>query len=356
MNSRITDQRDFSPQLLLVEFVARHYLRRPSIDSIETVRLYNTDAKKLDTFFATKWCDERGIAPRPMQLGDFSEPLLQAAMRYDVDVRKTAVRTANRLRRHALAVWQYASDMSVVENQRNPEVPLIHPPKRALCPPFPSPKLEPECWSLAELGLLLDAAATMRGQINKDVRASTFHVAHMWFCYNTGARIDAVMRAPLANLDLDRGEVKLPAFAQKQNADQTFDLLPETIDALKRLCLHERYPPTATIFSDWPYDPAPGDWQVLTGRLRKMLKAAGLRCGRTDLFHKLRRTFATHLAIEKGIVAAQQWLGHSSVQVTWGYIDMRFYRGPRLNGSLPSPRPIADQVQLRIFKGDEAAS
>lgn len=350
-----TSHMHFSPQTLLVEFVSKIYCRKASIGSEATVELYEDDSAKLSKFFAEHWCAERGIPPRPMQVADFSESLLQAAMRHDMESRGNVPNTANKLRRHMLAVWEYAADLSAVEHARDPTIPRMQPAKRILCQQFPEPKIEPRCWSLDELGKIIDSSAAMRGKINKEVRASTFHLAHSWFVYNTGARIDAVMRTPLYKLDLDRGEVQLPAYAQKQNAEQTFDLLPETIEALKRLRLFDRYPPEATIFADWPYDPTPGSWQILTKRYKQILTGAGLTCGPKDLFHKLRRTFATFLAIDQGIVAAQQWLGHSSVTVTWKYIDMRYYQGPRLNGSLPSPRPLADQVQLRVFRGDEAA-
>lgn len=346
--------RSFSPFANTVDFVRAEYVTRPKISSPKTVEEYIDDARKMNQFFADNWCTKHQLSPRPMRLYDYSEELLVGAMQWHLSERGCQVTTANKFRRHMLAVWQYASDLSVVANRRNPRLPKIEPPSRVLCQAFTEPVIEPECWSMEELGEIFDVVGRLKGRLNKDVAKSAWHTAHLWTLYNTGVRIDALMRTPLANLDLRRGEIKVPASVQKDRAEQRFDLLPGTIDALRRLRLHERMPADRPIFSDWPHDPAPGSWHTLTKRLRTFVEQAGYECTSRDLFHKLRRTFATFLARDQGIVAAQQWLGHSHITTTWRYIDKRYYDGPRLNGSLPSPRPCRGDVQLslRIFAGD----
>lgn len=346
--------RSFSPYLPTIDFVRDDYVKRPKIGSAKTREGYIDDARKLNLYWCEHWCPANRLPVRAIRLCDFSEELIVAAMQWHSAQRRCKVNTANKFRRQMLAVWRYAADLSIVANRRNPRLPVIAPPNRVLCHAYTEPVIEPECWSMEELGRIFDVVAKLRGRLNKEVTKSAWHSAHLWTVYNTGVRIDALMRTPLANLDLRRGEIKIPAGVQKDKAEQRFDLLPETIDALRRLRLHERMPADRPVFADWPHDPAPGAWHTLTKRLREFVLAAGFECTPRDLFHKLRRTFATYLARDQGIVAAQQWLGHSHISTTWRYIDKRYYDGPRLNGSLPSPRPLSDQVQLnlRIFAGD----
>lgn len=345
--------RTFSPFLSLLDFVRKQYLTRPKIGSENSVTAYLNDTTMLLRFWAEVWCPAHQIAASPMRVMDYSEDLLSAAMTWRVQERGCTVNTANKFRRHHLAVWQYAADLSTLATRNNPRLPRIAPPTRVLVPPYTEPEIAPECWSLEELSRIFEQAESAKGWLSKHVRCGEWHIAHLRTVYNTGVRIDAIMRTPLANLDLRRGEVKVPAWAQKDKAEQRFDLLPETIAALKKLRLHERLPAEAPIFADWPYD-RPGAWPALTRRLRSFVRGAGFECNRRDLFHKLRRTFATFLARDQGIVAAQQWLGHSHLSTTWKYIDKRYYEGPRLNGSLPEPRPTGTNVRatLRVFDGD----
>lgn len=334
--------------LPIEQFVEREYRNKTTIGSPGSVSVLKTDCRKLDRYFQ-QWCLDLGERPRPLTLADLSLSLIRAAMRHDLDVKKRSPATANRLRRNILAVWRYAARLNREERRHNPAAALIASPDDVI-EAFSEHRLEPRCWSMDELAAILDAAAAMKGRVG-DIPAGTWHLAHLWFVYNTGARISAVMGTPIKNLNLDRGEVQLPAWCQKQKAEQTFDLKPQTIDALHRLRL-ERLSPDATIFADWPYDRSVTNWPCLTKRYKQILAAAGLSCGRKDLFHKLRRTFATFLARDQGIIAAQQWLGHSHVSVTERYIDMRYFKGAKLNGSLPDPKPPAATVQLRIWQDD----
>jgi len=71
---------------------------------------------------------------------------------------------------------------------------------------------------------------------------------------------------------------------------------------------------------------------------KKILQAANLPCGRRDLFHRLRRTSATHLAAVAGIEAAEQHLDHRTPGLARStYIDPRFM--PQIKAADVLPRP-----------------
>ena len=60
---------------------------------------------------------------------------------------------------------------------------------------------------------------------------------------------------------------------------------------------------------------------VLTAGLKRILTRAGLPTSERDLWHKIRRTFATQVNAKAGIAMAQTLLGHSSPAITQRYID-----------------------------------
>jgi len=175
----------------------------------------------------------------------------------------------------------------------------------------------PECWSPEEFSRIVAAAARAPGNIGR-YPAGKFHKALLLTDYDTGARVDAIMRAAPANLDLTRGTLTLQAATQKQRKFQTWGLAADTLAALAAI-----YDPQAPRLFTWPYDRGRG-WQKLTDAYREILCAAGLPSTEKDLFHKIRRTTATMICAQLGIEAAKEHLGHSSTSVTWRYIDRRF--------------------------------
>lgn len=186
------------------------------------------------------------------------------------------------------------------------------------------PKLDPDAWTLAEFTRLLNSAvdpATYTGRLQ---RVGPWPV-HVWFpaviltVFSTGLRISAIMQLQSAHFDAAGGTIKASWSTQKQKADQTFALLPATVEALNRIQPADR----KEIFGDWPYDRRCRQWQYLTKLLAVVLKTAGLATTRRDKWHKLRRMFGTQIAMKAGVEAARILLGHSSASVTARYIDPR---------------------------------
>ena len=65
----------------------------------------------------------------------------------------------------------------------------------------------------------------------------------------------------------------------------------------------------------------PGNPRSIRRTYDKILDGAGLPASRRDKFHKLRRTVASHIAAEKGLHAASEYLGHQSILTTKRYVD-----------------------------------
>jgi integrase len=237
--------------------------------------------------------------------------------------RGRAAATCNKLRRAIRAIHRFA-----ITIQKLPGEPLT-------VGEYPELKREPKAWRPEQIGKLLAAADAMPAvKLPRSRRAKGEHcewngkhdLALLLFLLNTGTRITAAMLTPSSALDLDAdpATVTVPAEIQKHGADEPFDLLPITVEALKAIQPH-RY---KRIFDAWPYDRSQRQWPAITKRLKKMIVAAGLFPSVRDVpkyvhcFHKFRKCFATFMKAKHGKQAAQEMCGHSDGSVTDRYIDV----------------------------------
>lgn len=299
---------------------------------------YDVQVRTLSKFFAQQ-CAQRGEPPRPLLLSDIGDPLVAGCMAWMREAGRSA-QTCNKLRRTIKAIHNFA----IVEKER--------PLKPLRVKKYKQPKRRPRAWRPEQIGRLLAAARDMPGKVG-DVPAGDWHYAHLLFLLNTGTRITAAMETPSALLDLEHGWVTIPAEVQKHDEDETIDLLADTIAALRVIRPHDH----PTIFGGWPYDRTQRPWRALTKRLKQMLVAAGLYPSlddipkRGELFHKLRRCFATFIAIKAGKRASQELLGHSHESVTDLYIDVsQTDERPRCRELLADMlRPAKADRQRRLF-------
>ena len=201
--------------------------------------------------------------------------------------------------------------------------------------PIPVDTLEPEAWTLAELERLLAAVNRHRKpgrRMNRsplDCDEATLWTALLLAAYDTGARIDVLFG--LKRTAFDGQFLRLPADSQKHRREQLLRVSEQTrqaMFAIDRECGTSR----ERLFP----------WYVGTRHLRETLKlklrAAGLPDSRRDLWHKLRRTTATHFASIAGAHAAQSQLGHSTIRVTERYLDRRQMGTAYAADVLPRPR------------------
>ena len=203
-----------------------------------------------------------------------------------------------------LAQWRYAYRKRLVdEPPRDVERPAV-------------PKHVPEAWSISQLSWILRACAAVTGKVS-EIPAWLSWASLVLCIYDTGLRIQALMRLRSRDLDAASGWVKAPAENQKQFADQVFRLSQRTLELLARSEPHGR-----EMLFPWPFDKNGRGYPVLTSRYKQILRRAGLPYGPRDLFHKLRRTSATYVADAAGEIEAQKHMGHSCLQLTIDhYID-----------------------------------
>lgn len=259
--------------------------------------------------------------------------------------------TGNRSRASLLSVWRDAARRG-----------LCYPPRHVRKAKVD--KRLPDAWSEEQVGRILAAARDCPWQWDRPkfgmaarewspppVDASLWLLTVIATLYWTGLRKNALLSTPVRNLDLAAGGLLVPAAVQKQRSDQWFELPHDVCGFWSDLDVHGRG--LARLGDDWPYDRHENSrWKTLNRWYARLLTMAGLvergTSTRRLLWHKLRRTFATYIYREHGIGEAQRLLGHSSPQVTAGYIDPRFHKGASAVRSLPTPHlPPPDVIPLR---------
>ena len=211
-------------------------------------------------------------------------------------------------------LWRYAWRKKRIETQPR-EIEKAREPKR-----------QPRAWSLEQLTMILEACARVAGSID-GVAASAWWPAFVLLIYDTGLRRKAALALRSEDLDVERGLLFVRAETQKQCADQTFRLHPDTMRAVLATDPASR----PLIFGGG------GTPQFVMHSYRRILIDAGLPQGRKDMLQKLRRTSATHYCALAGEAATQKHLGHSHVNVTRAYLDVSML--PIVNAADILPRP-----------------
>jgi integrase len=320
----------------LIDFLNNvHAVESPRLatGSKGTLSDYRTQVAHLQRYF-DKCCRDAGLEPRPVQLSDVTDNLVAGAMLQSM-ARGNSKPTANKIHRSILAIHNHAIARGFPA--RPLRVKKLHEPRRT-----------PEAWLLPEIEKLLLAARQLPGPIpNSPVSMGEFFYALLCFLLNTGSRIDAAMRTPTSGLDLVRGYITIPADVQKHRNDESFELLPQTAEALRVLRVKERGLPC--IFDDWPYDRTRRNYRSLTKRLKQIVLAAGLARESDDLrlkcFHRWRKSFASFVASSRGISVASHMLGHSCLSVTQAYMDPRITNERKVTDALPA-------ITVNLLHGD----
>lgn len=197
-------------------------------------------------------------------------------------------------------LWRYAAQNRWVE--RFPVARKISRPVRI-----------PEAWTRGQLDQLF-------GVLDAAMPVGSCHGGDWWRAllltlWDSGERISAVLQLDWPRVDFARGTILVPAEHTKTGkADCRYQLAADTLDAIGKL--PREYPPFALPF----------DRGTLYNRLSGLLKAAGLPADRRSKFHRIRRSFASHLTAAGGDATAA--LGHSSPAVTRLYLDPTVCGGP----------------------------
>jgi integrase len=266
----------------LLDFFRGHYAPLRLATAVHATRSrYESDIGRLKSYLG-----------REPKISDLTpETIVGLCARMLADGRSPA--TCNKIRSELLAMATFAAKRGIATWPDG--VPKQREFQRA-----------PTAWDAAQLNRLFAAASESPGMIG-DIPAHDWWPALFAVLWDTGARIGAVMQMRWAAVDLERRTVILLAETQKHRADQLFRLHPQTMTLIS--ALRESDP----LFA-WPYS-TPFLWK----NLRRLLKRAGLPHTRRDMFHRMRRSVASHYEAHGG--DATVLLGHSSRAVTMAYLD-----------------------------------
>lgn len=298
---------------------------------------YETQINHFERYFSA-WLAEQGQPSRAPTLADLSRLHVHGAVAWQLD-RGRANPTADKVRRALLAIWNKAAEL-LDDDQ------TLAPPGKIRG--LKTPDHSPVAWTVEEFGRLLWGASQLDGRVGPFL-ASAWFAALLRVVYNSGLRISAAMAIRRSWVNITSRRLVVSPEVQKDDEGRSFALLPETLEALLPLLANGKEGP----FDDWPFDRNVVQWPALTAKLRQAIVAGGLadnvaQITKRDLWHKIRRTFATQIYIATGsIEEVKRRLGHSSIEVSYRYVDFAQCESASESDLLPRPAPI----RLRIVDG-----
>jgi len=230
---------------------------------------------------------------------------------------KLSPKTINERRGRINALWTWLAKRGAVKT---------FPTTQAM----PEPERAPLAWTRDEIGRILRECDVEGGRI-AGVPARLWWVSLHNVCWDSGERIGALLEARWEHLRQDY--LTLPAEIRKGGrCDRVYHLHADTLATLERI----RQPERALI---WPWDRSPN---ILWARYKSILKRAGLPHDRKSMFHRMRKSVASHYAAAGGNATAL--LGHSDARTTRAYLDPTICPAPQAIDHLFRPdgdRPAA---------------
>lgn len=224
-------------------------------------------------------------------------------------------------RKKFVALWRFAHQRRFVEEY--PDVPDI--------------KVErdpPVAWTREEMEKLLSVCAKQKGYMCGVPANLWWHSLHI-VALDTGTRLGAMLKCEWADVSLAKATILFRGRTQKNKRGQVHPLRPEAVQELALI----QEPQRKLV---WPL---PYHRSNVTYHYKKLLSEAGLPYGRSDMFHKLRKTAATWFEQAGG--NATELLGHASRKHTKdSYLDESQIERPHPASLLPAlGQPIIDRRQ-----------
>lgn len=220
--------------------------------------------------------------------------------------------TANKARNHILALWRLAARKRLVEEF--PDVAKITEPKRT-----------PMAWTPEDLAKLWTALQATEGTIS-GMPANSWWMALHHLLWWSAERIGAVLQLRWTDFDFESGWLNIPAQFRKFGLSDKATHFPDAaIEALANIRAPER-----DVILPWPKDRS-----LIWQDYKKILKRAGLPFDRKSMFHRMRKSAASHFEAAGGNATAL--LGHSSRSVTMAYLDPRIVPSVQTSAMLFTP-------------------
>lgn len=233
-------------------------------------------------------------------LDDLADNILADFMDWLLDGRSPA--TVNKAYSCIAALWRHAADLGLISTR-----PTIRP--------MPQPETIPMAWMIDEIRRLLKACQETPGKI-EGIPAGDWLEAIHWFWWSTGERCSAAMSVEMNWVNLERGEVHIPAQVRKgRKKPMLYQLLPQAVAAIRKI-----WSPDRQMLFPWKKSVS-----MFYKRYTALLKRAGLPTDRKSKPQRMRRSFASYLEAAGG--NATEALDHSSRSVT-----KKSYLDPRITG------------------------
>lgn len=272
----------------------------------------------------------------------------------DGGLRKLRHATLNQHRGYLFAIWNHLHERRLVSEP--PRVRRLRAQRDA-----------PDAWSIAELQRMLqtvDAIGWKRPIAG--IPAAVYWRAAILTVWHTALRRGTIVKLRRVDLDAQSGWLNVPGDCTKTGVGGQHKLGAACLAAMAAL---DAYAPNRTMLFPWPHR-----LEYFGRPLRRIVAVAGIAPSTrrvATLWHKLRRSHATHLAAAAGLHAAANSLGHSSAELTRRhYIDPRFMPGQNATELLPSltgagtpgmelvpvtgPMPIAGELAPPSDEGNDA--
>lgn len=262
-------------------------------------------------------------------LVELSDALAADFFTWLLEVRGVRAVTVNAHRSRLFAIWRLAVERGLLS--RDPRVRKLRAASDA-----------PDAWTLEEMRRIIDAPLNLAwpGPI-AGIPRGPYYQALLLLALYTALRKGSLFELPRSAVDLSTGWVEVSGTIIKNGRGKRFRVGADAIAAVQAIWRPER-----ELLFPFPFSDG-----VLHRDIRRILAAAGVspstRKSMTQL-HKVRRTTATALTVQRDIAAAAELLGHSNTEVTRRYVDTSKLPGcdmTALLGPAESPAPaMVDQA------------
>lgn len=309
-----------TPVTTLAELLDLYVARKLMDGSPETIRQYNNALDHLTAF----------IGRMPV-LDDLAAPVIEGCMRA-MKATGSAPRTCNKLRACFNALGRFAAMRRLVHEF--PDYQRMKEPVRA-----------PAAWSIEQLQQLWDAYAHGTGEIGF-VPAPLFWRSLHSILWDSAERIEAVKSLPWECVDLKLGYATFRAETRKGGrADAVHKLHPQTVELLDQMRrLQRKASPAPALVLPWTLGKG-----TIYYHFGKIVAAAGLPTGRDCMFHRIRKSAATHFEALGGDATAL--LSHADARTTKRhYIDTRLLG--RKSASDVLQRPDQPRIVVTVAAAD----
>lgn len=196
-----------------------------------------------------------------------------------------------------LALWRFACQLGLVSQW--PTIKPIRLPERT-----------PKAWTEEELARLFGSISQTPGKIS-GIRAALWWETLHRLLWDTGERLEAVLIADWSQVNLNDSLIYVPAEHRKgKTRDKVYRLAADTVANLSL------FPSRVGRVLVWHRCQT-----LIYAHYRKILARAGLPTDRNSMFHRMRRSVASHIKAAGGDATAA--MDHASPSTTKGYIDPR---------------------------------